>query len=82
MNHSKATTPARVESMPMTELLVNLAQLNNWAMMEVAEFMAAQSPKYRARVIERCSAIIGAIAELDAGCPHPTRRDQNKRSPR
>jgi hypothetical protein len=81
MNHSKATTPARVESTPMAEFLANLAQLNNGAMMEVAEFMAAQSPKYRARVIERCSAIIGAIAERDAGCPHPTHRDQNNKGP-
>jgi hypothetical protein len=59
-------TPASRVSTPIAEFMANIAQLNNGAMMEVADFMRAQSPAYRARVIERCAAIIGAIAETDA----------------
>ncbi|WP_257820206.1 hypothetical protein [Burkholderia glumae] len=66
MIQSQATTPVRVESTPMAEFLASLAQLNNGAMTEIAEFTSAQSPAYRSRLIERCASLISAIADLDA----------------
>ncbi|KVN83506.1 hypothetical protein [Burkholderia ubonensis] len=62
----KTKTPVQFASTPMADFLANIAQLNNGAMTEIAEFMRAQGPAYRARVIERCAAIIGAVAETDA----------------
>lgn len=64
MSNAKTLTPPA--STPIAEFLANVAQLNNGAMMEIADFMRAQGPAYRARVIERCAAIIGSIAETDA----------------
>lgn len=47
---------------PVAEFLINIACLNNGAMTEIGEFAAAQGPRFRAQVIERLSAMIGAIA--------------------
>ena len=44
----------------------NISGLMNGAIEQVAEYMAKQSPAARARFIERCSSLIGSVAELDA----------------
>ncbi len=44
----------------------NISGLMNGGVVQVAEFLAKQSPAARARFIERCSSLIGAVAERDA----------------
>lgn len=50
-------------------LITQIAHTDNRTMGEIRDALALQSPAYRARVIERLSAMIGAIAERDAEAP-------------
>lgn len=54
---------------PIALLVDNLCHLNNGAMEQIADFVAAQPPHVRARLIERCASLIGSVAERDAAEP-------------
>lgn len=50
----------------MAGFVATVVSLDNAAMVELGEFMAAQSPAYRARLIERCASMISSVAERSA----------------
>lgn len=51
---------------PIALLIDNICQLNNGAMVQVSEFLAAQPLSVRAQFIGRCAALIESAAEKDA----------------
>lgn len=53
----------------MAVFVSNIAGLNNGAISQIGDHLASQPLAYRARVIERLSSMIGAIADLDATVP-------------
>lgn len=45
----------------------NITSLNNGGVVQVGEFLARQPIEVRARFIERCSNLIGTVAETATG---------------
>lgn len=51
---------------PISLLVVNLCNLNNFAIEQVGEFLACQPLTVRAQFIARCASLIDSAAQVDA----------------